>query len=150
MLHPFSARIARYGPTLAHTDERVKEGGSDSSTGGRQLAGGRERRGSRTWGAAGSEAQRTSKEIPELLGGEVRSVKDLAKGARFDGMLPWNDEKHVAVRHGYMSSLAKNPDTPPLRGMNDTRVGDLGQVSHKVTSTVRIFLRFLRSSRLSK
>jgi len=62
----------------------------------------------------------------------------------------WNGLTLVQVGHGNMLSLAKNPKTPPLQSANDPLMGDLGQVGHNVTSTVRILFRVLRSSSPSK
>jgi hypothetical protein len=49
-----------------------------------------------------------------------------------------------------MFALAEDLKPPALQSADDALVGDLGELRHKVTSTVRMGLSFFRSSRLRR
>lgn len=97
-----------------------------------------------------SEASNVLEEFLELINCEVGGVENLAQGARLDNSLARDNHDGVPIGHGHMLALTKDPKPSALQDADNALMGDLRDLGHKVTSTERIGLSFLRSSRLRR
>ena len=97
-----------------------------------------------------SRAANVLEEFLELINGEVGGVENLAQGTRFDNSLARDNQDGVPIGHGHMPALTKDPKPSVLQGADNALMGDLRELGHKVTSTERMGLSFLRSSRLRR
>lgn len=91
-----------------------------------------------------------SEQLFEPVRRDFCGFQNLLQRAGFDAVMARNDHKVFVVGHRDMFAFAEDIEAGALEGFHDAFMGDLRELCHTLTSTVRNFLRRFRSSMLSR
>jgi hypothetical protein len=89
-----------------------------------------------------------SEKIFELFRGNVGGVENVFQRARFDDVMPGNNDEMLFIGHRDMFAFTQDVEADSFEGSHDALMRDLRELGYAPTSTVLNLLRRLRSSML--